>query len=55
LSFAIAIYDNAAQQDALEIGDVYAGSSATPEPTGWISLALGFGMVGLRKRRRASK
>jgi hypothetical protein len=37
----------------LEIGDVYAESSATPEPTTWISPALGFGMVGLRKRLRA--
>ncbi len=27
----------------------------TPEPTTWISLALGFGMVGLVKRRRSAR
>jgi hypothetical protein len=42
--------DNGSAQDTLAIGNVYAGS-ATPEPTTWISLALGFAMVGLLKRR----
>jgi hypothetical protein len=40
--------------DTLAISNVSAGS-ATPEPTTWISLALGFGMVGLLKRRRAAR
>jgi hypothetical protein len=38
------------------IGDVFSTSLVeTPEPTTWISLALGFGMVGLLKRRRSAR
>ena len=40
--------------DALDISNASEGS-ATPEPTTWISLALGFGMVGLLKRRRSAR
>jgi hypothetical protein len=43
--------DNGSAQDLLAISNVSA-ESATPEPTTWVSLALGFGMVGLVKRRR---
>jgi hypothetical protein len=45
---------NGSTQDALAISNVSA-DSATPEPTTWISLALGFGMVGLLKRRRCAR
>jgi hypothetical protein len=45
---------NGSTQDALAISNVSA-DSATPEPTTWISLALGFGMVGLFKRRRSAR
>jgi hypothetical protein len=38
--------------DSLFIGNV---NVETPEPTTWISLALGFGVVGLRKRRRGAR
>jgi hypothetical protein len=42
--------------DLLTIGNVNAESlSGTPEPTTWISLALGFGIVGLLKRRRSAR
>jgi hypothetical protein len=40
--------------DDLTIGNISAESSA-PEPTTSISLALGFGMVGLLKRRRSAR
>jgi hypothetical protein len=51
-----AIYINiGSAQDDLAIGNVNAQPSATPEPTTSISLALGFGMVGLVKRRRAAR
>jgi hypothetical protein len=40
--------------DTLEISNV-SELPATPEPTTWISLALGFGMVGLLKRRRGAR
>jgi hypothetical protein len=45
---------NGSVQDSLAISNVSAGS-ATPEPTTSISLALGFGMVGLLKRRRCAR
>jgi hypothetical protein len=45
---------NGSVQDVLNIGNA-SESSATPEPTTSISLALGFGMVGLLKRRRAAR
>ena len=44
---------NGSVLDSLGISNVSAESSATPEPTTWISLALGFGVVGLFKRRRS--
>jgi hypothetical protein len=40
--------------ETLEISNVSA-ESATPEPTTSISLALGFGIVGLLKRRRSAR
>jgi hypothetical protein len=43
---------NDSPSDDLAISNVSAESSATPEPTTWISLALGCGMVGLLKRQR---
>jgi hypothetical protein len=43
-----------ASPDAMEISNV-SELPATPEPTTWISLALGFGMVGLFKRRRCAR
>jgi hypothetical protein len=51
---SISISDGAAG-DGLYISNVNAESSATPEPTTWISLALGLGMVGLLKRRRSAR
>ena len=50
----IHIYEGASE-DTLAIGNVYAESSATPEPTTGVSLALGFGMAGLLKRRRSAR
>jgi hypothetical protein len=50
---SINIY-NGSVEDELAISNVSTGS-ATPEPTTWISLALGFGMVGLLKRRRSAR
>jgi hypothetical protein len=50
-----AIYiDTGSAEDDLAISNV-STESATPEPTTSISLALGFGMVGLVKRRRAAR
>ncbi len=49
----IYISDDSAQ-DNLAVSNVSA-ESPTPEPTTWISLALGFGMVGLLKRRRSAR
>jgi hypothetical protein len=46
---------NGSQIDDLAISDISAEPSATPEPTTSISLALGFGMVGLLKRRRSAR
>ncbi len=40
--------------ETLGVSNVSA-ESATPEPTTWISLALGFGMVGGLKRRRSAR
>jgi len=51
----IYIYDGGINLDTLAVSDVNAESSATPEPTTWISLALGFGMVGLLKRWRGAR
>jgi len=45
---------NGSTEDGLDLSNV-SESSATPEPTTWISLALGFGMVGLLKRRRGAR
>jgi len=45
---------NGSVQESLAISNVSAGS-ATPEPTTSISLALGFGTVGLLKRRRSAR
>jgi hypothetical protein len=47
---------NGVNTEEIELRNVYmAERSATPEPTTWISLALGFGMVGLLKRQRNAR
>jgi hypothetical protein len=46
--------NNGSTGDSLALSNVSTGS-ATPEPTTSISLTLGFGMVGLLKRRRAAR
>jgi hypothetical protein len=47
---------NGVNTEEIELRNIYvAEPSATPEPTTWISLALGFGMVGLLKRRRNAR
>lgn len=47
----IVFVGNGVNGETLNIGSVYVESS-TPEPTAWISLALGFGAVSLLKLRR---